>query len=404
VANALSDTTERVLVVRSGGQRWALKLSDVVQVGAAGRLIRLPHAPRIYCGATSFRGRVVPVIDLARLHGIEDSDAGVTAFVLLAGQTIGLRVTEIEGLRAAAQDDSEILDLDAIELPAAASRHRSSDANGGRKTEAVAPPNERGLAITISGQAFWLPLTHVVELLDEPHQVDVPWSDPLVPAVLMRGNDVLPLVRLDCLLGLTAAPEGPVVVVQAGPNRFGFRIDRVPGIFGRGVTPVLQLADLIASLPGNSGEIQRDRVENAQAQEEDAWLAIVLEQQLCLLPLGVVQSVALASRHVALPSGAPASLRGVRAIGGRILPVTDQREALGLSAIEPTVVDIVVTIPGTPQFVLTAQQIDSIVRLRRDMVHATGGATMIGGVVRLGHRLAWLLTPSALAPSSKGAP
>jgi chemotaxis signal transduction protein len=403
VANALNDTTERVLVVRSGGQRWALKLSDVQQVAAVGRLIRLPLAPWIYCGATLFRGRVVPVIDLACLHGTADTEAGWIALVVLAGQIMGLRVAEIEGLRPAAQADAEILNLDAIELPGAAARHTSSDANGDRKTEPAAPLQERGLAITISGQAFWLPLTQVVELLDEPHQVDVPWSDPLVPAVLMRGHDVLPLVRLDLLLGLTTAPGGPVVVLQAGLNRFGFRVESVPGITARGITPVLQIADLIARLPGSVGEIPRERAETVQAQE-DAWLAIVLEHQLCLLPLGVVQSVALASRHVALPAGAPASLRGVRAIGGRILPVVDQRATLGLSANEPPGVDVVVTIPGTPQFVLTAQQIDGIVRVRRDMVHATGGGTMIGGVVRLGPRLAWLLTPSALAPSGKGSP
>jgi hypothetical protein len=52
-----------------------------------------------------------------------------------------------------------------------------------------------------------------------------------------------------------------------------------------------------------------------------------------------------------------------------------------------------------PHFILAAQQIDGIVRLRPDMVRSTGGRTIIDGVVRLGERLAWTLVPAALAPT-----
>jgi chemotaxis signal transduction protein len=93
----------------------------------------------------------------------------------------------------------------------------------------------------------------------------------------------------------------------------------------------------------------------------------------------------------------------MRAIGGRILPVVDQRQALGLTANEPATVDVVVAPPDTPQFILAAQQIDGIVRLRSDLVRSIGRGTMIDGVMRLGDRLAWLLSPSALAPMSEDA-
>jgi chemotaxis signal transduction protein len=320
------------------------------------------------------------------------------ALVVVAGQTMGLRVAEIEGVRPAAEAGAERLDLDTIDLPAAVSRPTSSDANGNSKSEAPLLRRERGVAVTLGGQEFWLPATQVIELLDAADPIAVPWADPRAPAILLRGNDVLPLVRLDLLLALSAPAGGPVVVAQVGTNRVGFAVDAIKGIADRGTATVLPLGTLLASLPGNDAEMPRVVAENTRIQE-DAWLAILLEHQLCLLPLNVIQSVALSSRRAALPAWAPRGVTGVRAIGGLILPVTDQRAALGLSANEPTAVDIVVTLPGIPQFVLTAQHIDGIVRVRRDMVRTTGNSTMIGGVVRLGHRLAWLLTPSALAPA-----
>jgi chemotaxis signal transduction protein len=398
VPDGVKGAHERVLLVQSAGRHWSLPLNRVIQVGPIGRMSRLPHAPDIFCGAASCLGRIVPVLDLARLQGTEDPDAAMMALVVVAGQTMGLRVAEVEGVRPAAQADAERLDLDAFDLPDAVSRTTSSDANGNRKSEASPLRKERGVAVTLCGQEFWLPATQIIELLDAADPVAVPWADPRAPAILLRGNDVLPVVRLDLLLGLTAPASGPVVVAQVGTNRVGFAVDAIKGITDRGTATVLPLGTLLASLPGNDAEMPRAAAEDARIQE-DAWLAILLEHQLCLLPLNVVQSVALSSQRAALPAGAPRGVTGVRAIGGLILPVTDRRAALGLSANEPAAVDIVVALPGIPQFILSAQHIDGIVRVRRDMVRATGNSAMIGGVVRLGHRLAWLLTPSALAPA-----
>ena len=40
------------------------------RAGAVGRLTRLPHAPDVWCGATSWHGRVVPVLDLAKIGSL----------------------------------------------------------------------------------------------------------------------------------------------------------------------------------------------------------------------------------------------------------------------------------------------------------------------------------------------
>jgi chemotaxis signal transduction protein len=303
------------------------------------------------------------------------------------------------GAEIAAGSRAEILDLDKIELPPLAARHAASDASARDRTETVAAPVERGLAMTIGGQDYWLPATQVVEVLTGGSTIEVPWADPLVPAILPHGTGMLPLVRIDVLLGLEAVVQGPLVVARAGSRDIVFQVDEIPRIAVSGTTPVLPLASLVEPLPGGGSETARAVVESARAAAGEAWLSFILEQQPCLLPLRMVQSVAAGSRLAVLPAGAPRALIGARAIGGRILPVVDQRHALGLSENEPSTVDIVVAPRDAPHFILAARQIDGIVRLRPDMIRLTGGRTMIDGVVRLGDRLAWMLAPAALAPT-----
>jgi chemotaxis signal transduction protein len=395
---------DRVLLVRSGNRQWALPLTRVIQVAATDRLVRLPHAPEVYRGAAVFRGRVVPVLDLARLHGTPDTAIAMVAIVELHGQIIGLGLSEIEGVRLAARSTVEILDLDKIELPPATPQPiRSgtsgrSGTNGRREPDTRASPAERGLAMTIEGRDAWLSLTHVHEVLQNAVPINVPWADPNAPAIVIHGGETLPLVRIDRLLGLEASASGPVVIVYVNGGRIAFQVDEIAGITERGLKSVVALAELLAPLSGGDETATRLPAP-ATRTTEDPWLAIVLERQPCLLPLRMVRSVAAGSKPTALPAGAPRALTGVRAIGGRILPVVDQRQALGLTANEPQAVDIVVAPRDAPQFILSAQQIDGIVRPRPDMVRGTGSGTMIDGVVRLGERLAWLLSPSGLAPS-----
>src|ERR1700722_11717830 len=90
--------TEPLLLVRGGARRWALPVAPVLHVGGLGPLLRLPHAARFFSGAVAHRGEVLPVFDLARLLGTEDPTAAFVAFVRRAGQTIGLRLAEIEGI------------------------------------------------------------------------------------------------------------------------------------------------------------------------------------------------------------------------------------------------------------------------------------------------------------------
>jgi chemotaxis signal transduction protein len=411
--------TEQLLLVRGGARRWALPIAHVLHVGELGPLLRLPHASRFFSGAVAHRGEVLPVFDLARLLGTEDPTAALVAFVRRAGQTIGLRLAGIEGVRRSAGPDATILDLDALDLPRPQPRPVVSNAAHHREAAKAPPPPERGLRITLAGQAFWLPLEQVAEVLDAAQPIVVPWADPRAPAILMRAGEAIAVVRLELLLRSPSTPASPMpadttptntmIVCRAGRRRVAISVDSVEGLTERGATPKLELENLLEALAG-AHQTAAPPPTPPPPPETTAHLAIVLAAQPCLLPLRSIRSVAAHVRPTALP-GAPPNLVGVRAMGGQILPVVDARTTLHLPNDEPASVDVEVVPPDGPAFVLAVQQLDGIVRLATTEVHATNllstGSPMgenrpnsdaVGGVVRLGGRLAWLLIPSALAP------
>jgi chemotaxis signal transduction protein len=364
----------------------------VLYAGVLGPLLRLPHASRFFCGAVAHRGEVLPVFDLARLLGTEDPAAAFVAFVRRAGQTIGLRLAGIEGVRPVAGADVATLDLDALDVPAPRPRPVVSNAAHRREIAKAPPPQDRGLRITLADQAFWLPLEQVAEVLDAAEPVAVPWADPRAPAILMRADEAVAVVRLDLLLRPPATqtpagampantmpagtmpartmPTGTVIVCRAGRRRVAVPVDSVEGLIERGATPRLELETLLEALPG-AHRAAAPPPEPPPQSETAAHLAIVLAAQPCLLPLRSVRSVAAHVRPTALP-GAPPNLVGVRAMGGQILPVVDARGMLRLPDDEPASVDVEVVPPDGPAFVLAVQQLDGIVRLAATEVHATG--------------------------------
>lgn len=62
---------ESVLIGRVGDHRFALPVSDVVEVHRAVAVTPLPGAPDAITGVVDLRGRLAPVLDLRRRLGLE---------------------------------------------------------------------------------------------------------------------------------------------------------------------------------------------------------------------------------------------------------------------------------------------------------------------------------------------
>jgi purine-binding chemotaxis protein CheW len=99
----------RHVIFRAAGRRFALRLADVREVVVPPRdFVRVPRAPACFRGVINLRGRVVPVVDLARLLGPGEgsgpaeaaADPATSRLLLLAGpiRDLGILVDEVHGI------------------------------------------------------------------------------------------------------------------------------------------------------------------------------------------------------------------------------------------------------------------------------------------------------------------
>lgn len=93
----------RHVVFRLEKDRYALPLDAVREVVVAPeRYSRVPHAGPSVKGVMTLRGRVVPVVDLARLLTLPPREASPAAskvvLLELSRRDLGLLVTEVEGI------------------------------------------------------------------------------------------------------------------------------------------------------------------------------------------------------------------------------------------------------------------------------------------------------------------
>lgn len=94
-----------VLAFHVGKDRFALRCADVVEVVPRVHLRDIPHAPQYVAGMFTYRGRIVPVVDLCQLMWGTPCPDRLSSRIMLArypasptvSKTIGLlaeRVTE----------------------------------------------------------------------------------------------------------------------------------------------------------------------------------------------------------------------------------------------------------------------------------------------------------------------
>lgn len=90
----------RHVIFRLDRDRYALPLDAVREiVNAPESYSRVPHAKDAVKGVMTLRGRVVPVVDLARLLTLAPSSGGGKVVLLELGRReLGLLVTDVEGI------------------------------------------------------------------------------------------------------------------------------------------------------------------------------------------------------------------------------------------------------------------------------------------------------------------
>ena len=93
----------RHVVFRIGAERFGLPLSAVREVVPPATMSLVPRAPEAVRGIMNLRGRVITVVELAGLLGLqaeEPADGGKVLILDRGRRDLGLRVTSIEGIHA----------------------------------------------------------------------------------------------------------------------------------------------------------------------------------------------------------------------------------------------------------------------------------------------------------------
>ena len=88
------------VVVRLGGGRFALPMDAVAEVGRTPAVTRVPGTPSWVSGVANWRGRILGILDLRDLLGVERKDAGEERLVVLQrnGVMAGVVAERVDGV------------------------------------------------------------------------------------------------------------------------------------------------------------------------------------------------------------------------------------------------------------------------------------------------------------------
>ncbi|HYF91570.1 MAG TPA: chemotaxis protein CheW [Symbiobacteriaceae bacterium] len=121
LARPLGGETEspriEVLVVTIGAQRIGIATEQVVTALPGGELTRVPCTPEFIAGVMSHRGRILTVLDLRSLLGMEGPGTEAACQVVAvtgAGMTFGILVGGVEGISQIGLDTLALLQSDRL--------------------------------------------------------------------------------------------------------------------------------------------------------------------------------------------------------------------------------------------------------------------------------------------------
>ncbi|WP_300972941.1 chemotaxis protein CheW [Sphingomonas sp. LHG3406-1] len=401
------------LAFEVGAERLAVAASAVTEVVRQPRLVRPPLAPAALAGVVSLRGRVVPVVSMAKLLSQESASGAGESRVIVIEQDgpVGLLVDRVSAMVPCSEvgtpaQPGRMIDLPALLASGFARQSSSRAAAPTRRTPAAAEAAERlseFLSFDVGGQEFALPLGSVSEVVALPSDVArVPHTDRVMRGVMALRGRLLPLVDLAVLLGFQGRPEQAqrVVVAELGGSRVGLVIDsprailRVPPAAIDPVPPVLtrgsqeaqvqsvcrldqgrRLVSVLSTdhlLRDGLAERLREQVaseeeggegEEATVSETEELLVFTLGENSFGLPLACVEEVSRVPERLSRLPGAPAFVEGVMDLRGRVIPVIDQARRFNLAEAATAKRRVVVVRTGRGSAGFVVDSVSGIVRL-----------------------------------------
>ncbi|HEV2271829.1 MAG TPA: chemotaxis protein CheW [Steroidobacteraceae bacterium] len=288
----------RFLTFHIGGQLYALRSEEVLEVIRMPAVARVPQGPPALLGIGNLRGAVLPIAGLRQLLGkpAAADSASARAIVLDIGAPIAVLVDGVAALEYAAEEQidtrpkevgadgaerllgvlavardqgmAKILDIRAMLEAAFSSRARALPRDV--RPKAMAPLREETRAaeetetlvtFDVAGQEFALPLTDVQEIIPAPASVTaVAHSEAVVLGLTAVRDTLLPLLSLRALLGFPAkqAPAGreKVLVVKVAGARIGLVADHARAVVAADIKLLDPVPPALAARTGGESRIR----------------------------------------------------------------------------------------------------------------------------------------------------
>ncbi len=410
------------------GRVFAFPYLSVERVVPATPVTAVPFAPASVEGVASISGDIIPVLALAVLLDIDrpqPAQAGTQFLVLrVSGRRFALRADRVlfvanpltEGMadwrgRPVTCLAVERLGLAELKpfLPPAGASGLVADSRA-TAVPGTAAPSATVLAVEAAGNAYGLPATSIVELLEDAVITRLPLAPPFLTGVVMlRRQPVLVFSLARLLGGEPTATSGGHVVLAIGRSRFVLAVDAIGGLQRLSMTDVDQSpADaqpvrldpaalltpkwlaLAAEMSGTAA------APTVVATDRQRFLCVTLGDRACAIPLAAVERILPPRPPIRLPAGAPPGIDGAIEFGGRIIPVTEGWRWLSLHDGGSVAAFIVLQQDGERR-VLAVDAIQRIVTIAPDDILPTGDHDpRIAGLGKAGGRSLEILSTGAL--------
>jgi purine-binding chemotaxis protein CheW len=288
----------RFLTFNVGGQLYALRSEDVLEVILMPAVARVPQGPPALLGIGNLRGAVLPIAGLRQLLGKPAAADGAStrAIVLDIGAPIAVLVDAVAALEYAAEEQidtrprdvgadgaerllgvlsvtggkevAKILDIKAMLETAFSSRSRARPRDTKPRASVAMRDELRQVEETetlvtfeVAGQEFALPLMDVEEIIPAPTSITaLVHSEAVVLGLTAVRDTLLPLLSLRTLLGFPSKQTAPdrekVLVVNVGGARVGLVADRARAVVAADTRLLDPVPPALAARTGGESRIR----------------------------------------------------------------------------------------------------------------------------------------------------
>ena len=288
-----SDLHQQFVTFRVGEEIFAVDMGPVQEIIRVPELVRVPLTPLVLSGLANLRGKVLPVVSLRRMFGMEvtEHDEATRAVVFDVSQPLGFvvdRVTSVIGVEPGEIRDAShlktsvnsdflqgiiqprdqskaimVLDMEYMirqefsQLMAESGERQITDpllsAAGNDDLDTADEDIDDVLQLvsfSVNQQEYAIAIEDVREIVQIPDTVtEVPKSPPHIIGLINLRDQLLPLVDLRLLFALE--PRHPddktrIVVVSCGGHTTGILVDAVSEVLRIPVSVVEDLVPLMA--------------------------------------------------------------------------------------------------------------------------------------------------------------